>query len=230
VNELPAPFPALIAALPREVKALVRGWQTRELPGKVFVWTNGSAVVACAGMGARRVALAVEAARAAAPVTALISVGLAGACDPGLRVGDVVRAGVVVDSRTGERFADSQFRQVLVTSDRIASVREKARLYASYGAAAVDMEAAAVARLAEAHGLSFAAIKGISDDAAFELERLSRFATPEGQFREIAFALHAALRPHLWSSLIALGRDSGRALDAMTAVLQKELDWYRKRG
>jgi adenosylhomocysteine nucleosidase len=149
-------FPAIIAALPREVKGLVRGWNVRELPGKVLVYTKDRAVVACAGMGEARAALAVEAALAAGPVTALLSVGLAGACDPALRVGDVVRAGVVVDSRTGERIETTQSGgQVLVSTEGIASVREKARLCASYGAAAVDMEAATVARLARAHGWSF---------------------------------------------------------------------------
>ena len=139
--------PAMIAALPREVRALVKGWERRRIAGGVVVYTNGDAVVACAGMGAERVALAVQAAMDAMKVTALISVGVAGACDPKIRVGEIVRAGVVVDARTGERFEDSQFRQVLVSTDAIASVKEKARLHATYSAAAVDMEAAAVARM-----------------------------------------------------------------------------------
>ena len=40
----------------------------------------------------------------------------------------------------------------------------------------------------------FHAIKAISDEADFEVEG-SRGSLPEGQFREGAFALHAALRP-----------------------------------
>jgi len=162
-------------------------------------------------------------------VTALISVGLAGACDPALHVGEIVRAGVVIDSQTGERFANSQFRQVLVTTETIASVREKSRLHDSYGAAAVDMEAATVARLASAHGFQFRAIKAISDEAGFEVDGLSRFVTQDGQFREVAFALHAAVRPAMWGKVIALGRNSSRAEGALTAALEGELDCYRKR-
>jgi adenosylhomocysteine nucleosidase len=223
--------PAIITALPREVSALVKGWERQELPERVVVYTNGHAVIACAGMGAARAALAVQAAVDAMPVTALISVGLAGACDPKLRVGDIVRAGVVIDSRSGERFgnSNSELEQVLVTTDVIASVREKARLHTLFGAAAVDMEAAAVARLARAHSLGFKAIKAISDEADFEVEGLSRFSTADGQFREGAFALHAALRPALWGKVIALGRNSGKALAALTEVLESELDWYEKR-
>ena len=124
--------PAIIAALPREVKHLVRGWQVHKLPNKIIVYTNDFAVVACAGMGPARATLAVQAAMALKPVTALLSVGLAGACDPSLHVGDIVRAGVVVDTQSGERYNDSQFKQVLVSSPAIASVREKQRLHESY--------------------------------------------------------------------------------------------------
>jgi len=193
------------------------------------VYSNGDTVVACAGMGAARATLAVEAAMAAMPVTVLISAGLAGACDPALRVGEIVRAGIVIDSRTGERFESPQFKQTLVTADAIASVREKSRLHASYGAAAVDMEAATVARLALAHGLGFRAIKAISDEAGFEMDSLSRFATADGQFREAAFVLHTALRPQLWGKAMTLARNSSKALASLTAALQAELDLYRSR-
>ena len=211
------------------VQALIANGQLRVLPGRVSVYTNGEAVVACAGMGAARAGLAVEAALASMPVTALLSVGLAGACDPALKVGEIVRAGVVMDGQTGERFEDSQSRQVLVSAGAIAGVGEKARLHASCYATAVDMEAAAVARLARQHGLEFQAIKAISDEADFDVEWLSQFATADGQFREGTFALHAAVRPGLWPKVITLGRNSSKALDALTAALKAELDWYRKR-
>ena len=218
----------LIAALHREVSGLVKGWERRQLAGGVVLYSKDEAVVAYAGMGAARAALAVQAAMAAMPVPELISVGLAGACDPKLRVGEIVRAGVVVDARTGERFVDSKNSQVLVSTDAIASVNEKARLHAAYSAAAVDMEAAAVARLAQAHGLGFRAIKAIFDEADFETAGVARFSTAEGQFREGAFALHAALRPAMWSKAIAMGRNSSKAVGALTEALRGELDWYRQ--
>lgn len=220
---------AIIAALPREVSALVKGWTRRELAGRIVVYSKDDVVVACAGMGAARAALAVEAAMAAMPVTVLMSVGLAGAGDPAMRVGGIVRAGVVIDSGTGERFENSQFKDVLVSAGAVASVREKARLREAYGTAAVDMEAAAVARIARAHGLEFRAIKAISDEADFEVEGLSRFATTDGQFREAAFVLHAAVRPAMWGKVIALGRNSNKAVSALTAAIEAEIDWYRKR-
>jgi adenosylhomocysteine nucleosidase len=211
---------AIIAALPREVSALVKGWERRETARNVLVWTRGDTVVACAGMGAARAALACEAAMQAGPVTRLISAGLAGGCDPALRVGDVVRAGLVVDSATGERFeAAGENGQMVVTGGGIAGVQEKARLRASYGASAVEMEAAAVARIARAHGLEFRAVKAISDEADFEMEELGRFATVDGQFRESAFAAYAAVRPWMWGQVIVLGRNGARATAALAEAL-----------
>jgi adenosylhomocysteine nucleosidase len=222
--------PAIVAALPREVKQLVREWQEHRLPGRIVAYTNEFAVVVCAGMGPERAALAVQAALSLKPVTALFSVGLAGACDPTLRVGDIVRAGVVIDVRTGERFTNKLFSETLITTSVIAGVKEKQRLYESYKASAVDMEAATVARLAQAHNISFSAIKSISDEASFEMEELAQFATPDGQFHEAAFAAHSAVRPHLWPKLFALAGNSKRALQSLTSELESQLNWYRQQG
>jgi adenosylhomocysteine nucleosidase len=221
--------PAIIAALPREVKHLVRGWQEHKLPNKTIVYTNDCAVVACAGMGPARATLAAQAAMSMKPVTALLSVGLAGACDPSIQVGDIVRAGVVVDTQSGERYSNSRFEQVLASAPAIASVREKRRLYDAYRASAVDMEAATLARMAQAHNLSFQAIKSISDDANFELQELTRFATHDGQFREAAFAAYSVAQPQLWTRLFHLAGNSKRAIQSLTAELESQLNWYRQR-
>ena len=215
---------AIIAALPREVAALVKGWQRHEKAHNVWVWTRRDVVVACAGMGASRVVLACEAAMEASQVTTLVSAGVAGACDPGLRAGDIVRAGLVIDARTGERFDAEDGSEVVVTGAGIAGVREKARLRAAYGAAAVEMEAAAVARIALAHGLEFRAVKAISDEAEFELEQMGSFSTADGQFRSGAFALQMAVRPWAWGRVITLARTGPRAIHSLTAVLRAEID------
>jgi adenosylhomocysteine nucleosidase len=139
-------------------------------------------------------------------------------------VGDVVRAGVVIDRKTRERFVDLRFDGVLVTVDRIANVAEKKELRIVYDAVAVDMEAATVCRLAKAHGLGFRAVKAISDEADFELGELAQFVTADGQFRERAFALHAAMRPAMWGKVRALARNSNKAIHALTEALRHELD------
>jgi adenosylhomocysteine nucleosidase len=213
---------AIVAALPREVAALVRGTKADAALVKDGVWLYRleGAVVVAAGMGAERAAVAVEAALATGEVEVLISAGLAGGCMPGVVVGSVMEAGVVVDVRTGEIFvAGSGSGVTLATAGAIASVREKARLAVSYGAMLVDMEAATVARMALARGLGFRSIKGVSDGYDFELGALGKFEGARGSFRTGAFAVHTAVRPWSWGNAIELGRGSARALTALNEAL-----------
>jgi adenosylhomocysteine nucleosidase len=207
---------AIIAALPREIAAFVRGTKpdAELLRRGIHLHRLPDAIVVAGGMGSQRVTQAFQAAVAAAPITTVVSTGLAGACTPALAVGNVVEAATVIEARTGERFAakTSQTPHILVSTEAIASIREKKRLAETYAAAIVDMEAATVARLAAAHSLSFRAIKAISDAHDFELESLARFAGKDGHFRTRAFALYTALRPHHWPKAIQLGRASTLAL------------------
>ncbi len=180
-------------------------------------------------MGPGRAALAVAAALAHGPIDTLLSVGLAGACSPAFTPGTVLQASLVIDSRSGERFTPETdlsiaIPAILVTTPQIASPAEKQRLHATYNAAAVDMEAATVARLARAHNIPFAALKAISDDHAADLTHLSRFAHPRGHFRTGAFALHTALRPRQWSPTATLGRNTRLALDALTSAVHQFLE------
>jgi adenosylhomocysteine nucleosidase len=221
------PSIAIIAALPREIAGLVRGATAdRELlQSGISLYRLPQAVVVAAGMGAQRAALAVEAARNAAPVSMLISVGLAGACTPEITPGAAAEVALTIDTRTGERYTSAALLAglTLATIDGIADINEKSRLAAAYGTALVDMEAATVARLALAHGLAFRAIKAVSDACDFELDSLAQYAGEHGEFRTAAFALHTALRPWQWSKAARLGRDSSRALKALTAALQQIL-------
>ncbi|MES2393827.1 MAG: phosphorylase [Acidobacteriota bacterium] len=212
----------IVAALPREVAVLVRGVNADKalLSRGISLYRLERAVVVAAGMGASRVTVALQAALAAGPVKMLVSTGLAGACSAELKAGDVAEARLVVDTRTGERFATADRGVVLATSDAIASVADKARLAASYGAAMVDMEAATVARLAVAYRVGVRVIKGISDAHDFELESLKQFATERGEFRTGAFALHTALRPGTWGKAMELGRGSSRALAGLAETLR----------
>ena len=207
---------AVIAALPREISGLVRGSEPdRDLKRqRIFLYRLPSAVVVAGGMGTRRAALAFEAALQTGPIDEVISTGLAGSCKPALPAGAVAEAGVIVDVQTGERFTveGGDPTSVLVTAGSIAGVQEKARLAATYHATMVDMEAATVGRLANAHGLRFRAIKAISDEHDFELASLSRFADAQGHFRTAAFALHTAVRPSHWRMAATLGRNSKHAL------------------
>jgi adenosylhomocysteine nucleosidase len=212
------PRPVFIAALPREIAPLVchRGWRAERklLARNIHLFEHENAIIACAGMGAHRASLAVEAALTLGPASQLISVGWAGSCTDWYHVGDIIRPNIVIDAKTGERYFTEEKsltkrgQEAVVTIATPASAKEKQRLGLSYYAAAVDMEAAAVARLARARELPFYAIKAISDDADFELPGMDRFITPDGQFRETAFGLHVAVHPTLWKPVLKMAKSS----------------------
>ena len=220
-----------IAALPREVASLVKGWHgDEELRGRgIHLYWSENAIAACAGMGAHRAALAVEAALAIGQASQLVSIGWAGACAAAYKAGDVVHAQVVIDAQTGERFFTEETqpgergKEIVVTVAQPASVAEKQRLSLSYQASAVDMEAAAVARIARARELPFYAIKAISDEADFELPDMAQFSTPTGQFGEAAFGVHVALRPGLWKPVARLARGSTLAAQRLSTEVEAHI-------
>jgi adenosylhomocysteine nucleosidase len=232
----PRPRPIFIAALQREIAAVVDGWRADEKLASrhIHLYWNDDAIVACAGMGADRASLAVEAALALGPASELISVGWAGACDHDLKIGDVFRPGIVVDARTGERYFTSESdtaeeSQILITVAKPAGIIEKHRLRVTYSAGAVDMEAAAVARSARARELPFCAIKAISDEADFELPDMQQFSTSSGQFREAAFGFHVAVRPTLWPPVMAMAKSSRLAGQRLRVAIEEHIQHYRER-
>jgi adenosylhomocysteine nucleosidase len=143
-----------------------------------------------------------------------------------LLAGSIARPSTVINVRTGERFpCAGGDGSVLATVASFAGLNEKRRLYDAYGVGTVEMEAATVARLAQAHGLPFSAIKAVSDGADFELPGIERFHTAEGQFREAAFAVYAAFRPWLWRPVVKMAKGSKLA----AANLCREIEFLIQR-
>lgn len=215
---------AIIAALPAELKPLVRGWQRIE-PN---VWSGAiagrPALAVAGGMGANAATRAVARATAAGEIDTLISYGWAGALTCAVKPPSVHAISEVVDARTGERFASSAPSGLrLVTLDRVARYEEKRRLAETYQSVLVDMEAATVARLAAAHNLAFYCFKGISDAYTDRLPDFTPFIGHQGEFRTAAFAAYAALRPGYWSSLFRLGQMSSQAASQLASFVPQSL-------
>ncbi len=215
----------IIAALPGELKPLVRAWPRTDQVHIGFI--NGVRCLAAAeGMGAFAAARAFAAIRAAAEdLRVLVSYGWAGALREDAEAAGVYAVGEVVDARTGERFATAAHGEGprLVTVDHVARRAEKPALAERYGAALVDMEAATVGRLARAHGLGFVCLRGVSDGLETDLPDFNRFLGPNGQLRMLPFIASALGRPGSWGPLMELGRNSRAAAEALARALPGEL-------
>jgi adenosylhomocysteine nucleosidase len=114
-------------------------------------------------------------------VDGVISTGFCGALDPALRVGDIV---------------DARSRRIH-TADRVAvTAREKAALFASTGAAAVEMEAAALEQAASAWRVPFYCFRAVSDTAAEDMPLdFNLYRDAAGRFSRGRIALAALARP-----------------------------------
>ncbi|HEX8816443.1 MAG TPA: phosphorylase [Terriglobales bacterium] len=214
----------IVAALEREIKDLIKDWLKVEHTHdhhRFDFFEHGPAVAVCGGMGSGAARRAAEALMAIYHPDTLISAGFAGALQPSRSVGDVLWPQIIIDASDSSRTEIADGQGSLVSFSEVASPAQKAKLASAFQADAVDMEAAAVARVAAIHGANFAAVKAISDDATFEMPDLSRFITPDGHFRQAAFAAHAALRPQLWPQLIRLARNSAKASRALCTELAR---------
>lgn len=222
---------AIVAALEREVRALVKRWRMteREYEGRRFrFFESGETVLVCGGIGAEAARRATEAVIALYQPVLVQSVGFAGALDPRLKVGEVFSPSRVIDARDGSSIETGTGFGVLVSAAAIADAEQKERLKQAYGAQAVDMEAAAVARGAQARGVRFMAVKAISDESTFAMPAMDRFVRGDGQFQTGKFVAFAALRPWLWSRLTQLARNGAKASRALCAELHRSINVAKK--
>ena len=215
---------AIVAALEREVRPLVKHWRVseKEHGGRRFrFFEKNELVLVCGGIGADAARRAAEAVIVLSRPSVVYSAGYAGALDRELRVGDIIRAARVVNAGDGSSTQIAGGEGVLVSYPAVATPVQKAKLRESYQAQAVDMEAAGVARAAEARGVRFSALKVISDEFDFEFPPTERFVDSGGRFHEIRFAWFAAVRPWLWLTVMRLARNSSRASRILCDEIRK---------
>lgn len=213
---------AIIAAMAGELKPLVRGWK-HQSRGGVQIWAHRDEnlyVAACAGAGQAAATRAFAAVEQDAPIDLVFSVGWSGALTESLAPGRAHNVAGVIDSRTGERFnCEAGSGELwLVTSPGVADEAEKRRLASTYNASLVDMEAAAIGRLASMRGIPFYCVKGVSDGFAEKLPDFNRFMV-DGQFKIAQFAFYALFRPWYWPALVRMGDNSKKASQSIAETL-----------
>jgi adenosylhomocysteine nucleosidase len=214
---------AIVTALKQEVWPL--GWKAvnRHYEGRDFVFfSDGNLVLVCGGVGAGHARRATEAIIGLYEPGLIVSAGFAGALVPELKVGDLLLPRWVIDAKDGSRHDTGSERGVLLSVGEVVGAHQKPKLAEAYGAQAVDMEAAAVARGAEAHGIRFCAVKVISDRLDSAMPPVGRFIDQAGRFQTARFAAYAALRPWLWRAVVQLGRNRSTASRVLRKTLIQE--------
>lgn len=179
--------------------------------------TDGTLVMTT-GMGS---SAASEGARAliAAGAKALASWGMAGGLDPSLQAGAILLPTEVMGPDGRVHSCNAGWRNRLSThigarsgrlvtaAKSVGSVEDKAELFRTTGAVAVDMESAAVAEIAEQHGLPFLAVRVVVDSAADVLPRaVTAAADNEGHLQIWRLIGALALAPNELAPLIRLAQ------------------------
>jgi adenosylhomocysteine nucleosidase len=156
--------------------------------------------------------------------TALVSFGLCGGLDPRLGPGAIVVPRRVLSGNDafpcsvalGAALGGMTHEALLAADAVIPSARAKWTLFQSTGAAAVDLESGAVARVAARHGLPFAVLRAVCDPASLDLPPAALLALDANgavAWRKLVASLLA--RPAQLAALITLARAAARARAAL---------------
>jgi adenosylhomocysteine nucleosidase len=169
----------------------------------------------------------------------MISAGFGGAVLPGLGVGDVVMAQQLLQWGAGgfEEIAVGFFglnaiaaslgltRATFISCNEIQDKRSlAARLPVSAVNPVLEMETAAVARVAAAHGIPFLALRSISDPADEELDfTIDEFCDAQMRIRPIKVFATILARPRIIPQLIRLARSSRVAAASLAIAMERLL-------
>lgn len=233
---MPAATPAgsigVVVALAAEAQALVR---RRYLLGVVEQAAPGVRVLVC-GMGPRAAADA-AATLAQGGASALAIFGVAGALDPALAPGALLTPAEVLDeqglryasdaawrARLGARLGAVMDERPLLTVELpLLTAQDKRQALQRWGAAAVDMESAAVARIARARKLPFLVLRAVADAAADGIPEplaaaIDRYGRPRPRAIAAALLRHPGLIPRLPHLASTMNRASAALRRAVQAA------------
>jgi adenosylhomocysteine nucleosidase len=220
----------VVCALAAEARHL--GPTTRGLDS--FRALSDGTLLAVSGMGGSAAAQSASA-LVGAGATALASWGMAGGLDPALTAGTIFLPDEVISPDGApvatardwrERLASALATQRPVTQGRLLTSRtaigspaEKATLFRTTGAVAVDMESLAVAEVASAHQLPFIAVRVIVDSAADALpQAVTAAADNEGHLQIWRLIGALARTPADLAPLLRLARRYRAANRSLAAV------------
>jgi len=166
--------------------------------------------------------------RRAATAHGIISIGIGGALAPGLPVGQwVVADAVVVDgerlptdpawtSRLAARLPEAARGLLLGANAMVMEATQKAALYRTTSAIAVDMESHIVARIARRHHLPYAAVRVVSDAAHHDLPPAARVGLKLDGTMDLPAVLRSLLaNPGQLPAMIRTGLEAERGFRSL---------------
>ncbi|HEY6620822.1 MAG TPA: hypothetical protein VIY68_14850 [Steroidobacteraceae bacterium] len=223
----------VVAALASEARALGPSMRRVGTPPLSELALGDGSLLALSGIG-RAAAAAAAQSLVDAGVSALMTFGLAGGLDPALKSGSVVIPCELL-STEGTRYAACRaWRErvaaaisplcavtagnLLTSTHVIDTPADKAAAFRNSGAAAVDMESAAVAEIAAKHNLPVIAVRVIADTAADMLPRAVVAASKAGRVQFARLIGGLILAPHEIASLIRLAQRYRIAMRSLRIV------------
>lgn len=173
-------------------------------------------------------------------VSALVSWGCCAALDPTLKPGDLILPDRLIAEDGSVFIADPQWIEaikqtlsgeikvhagsLLESSRIITQASEKKQLFQSTQAVALDMESAALARVAKATLTPFIAIRVIVDPASMDLADSVLIAMDErGEVDALKVLTHALKHPKELLSLPLLGLHFNRAMKTLKDVAKQAI-------
>ena len=205
---------------------------------------NKDTLLVQTGMGKERAENATQFILEHYPVTAIISLGFAGALNPELRIGDVVVCSTLHGAPGSEQeeqrlepcapdanllslasqgHGDRATRFCLgcgVTVLQLnSSTQEMQRLSETFHADVVDMESYWIARIASARQIPFIAIRSISDNMQSSVQPFDRILAPDGTLLWKKAALCFLLHPWYLLNVFTLYRNTQPAKRNLAAFI-----------
>jgi hopanoid-associated phosphorylase len=167
---------------------------------------------------------------------AILSIGLGGALDPSLEVGDVVVGSEVLRPRRRwetdavwrdfmlKRLPGARSGPVYGSDEMVVNALDKAKLKRQGGALLVDMESHVAAKVAAARDLPLGVVRVVSDTAATSLPEAVRVGlTADGGMSLMGVLAALARQPRQLPALLRVGRDADTAFKALEAVAARVL-------
>ena len=224
----------ILFALARESRPFLGYFPSKQRirGGPVPAWqsddTRDAALIVESGIGPDRAASALCWLLRGFVPSAIVSAGFAGALSCDLGVGDILLADSVVDrernvwpaswpdtpKRSGFRVA-----RILSMPNVVGCPSEKRRLGDQFGAAAVDMESATVARISTERGITFGCLRVISDDAGTSLSKDMLDIVAGGSVSWVRLAHSVVRRPRVIPELARLARHTRHAGERLAMAL-----------